>query len=60
MAELKEYKTKINGLETTLQLTEKDAKARGLVASDDADDAVETKAAKAPANKARATTATKA
>lgn len=59
MAELKEYKTTINGLETTLQLTEKDAKARGLVEADDSADA-ETKAAKAPANKARTSTATKA
>ena len=52
MAELKEYPVKVNGYETVLQLTEKDAKARGLTESAPA--APETKAAKAPANKARA------
>lgn len=44
--EVKRYKVTINGMETELQLTDAEAKARGLVSD-------EPKAAKAPANKSR-------
>ena len=47
---LSEYSVVINGYETTLQLSDEDAKARGLVAA---------KAVAAPQNKARTRTRTK-
>ena len=56
---LKEYRTSINGTETTLLLNERDAQARGLLSvaeqapKDPAEPAAQ-KAAPAPANKARA------
>lgn len=43
---VKRYKVEINGVETEIQLTDADAKARGLFKE-------ESKAAKAPANKSR-------
>ena len=46
---MKTYEVEINGVATTLQLSDEDAKARGLKASDEE----KTKEAKAPANKAR-------
>lgn len=46
---VKRYNVVINGVETTLQLTDEDAKARGLTVEKKA----ESKAAKAPANKSR-------
>lgn len=48
---VKRYNVVINGVETTLQLTEEDAKARGLTSEEKP--APAKKAAKAPANKAR-------
>lgn len=61
MAELKKYTTNVNGLETVLQLSDADAKTRGLVADKpaaktaaaDPDAAPAQKAAAAPANKSR-------
>lgn len=47
---MREYEIEIAGLPHTVQLSDEDAKARGLSASD----AVETKQAEAPKNKARA------
>lgn len=46
---MKKYDVEINGVRTTLQLSDADAKARGLKAADE----VKSKEAKAPANKAR-------
>lgn len=46
---MKEYVISVNGIEHTVQLTDEDAKARGLKP-------VETKEAAAPQNKARTTT----
>lgn len=48
---LKPYTVTVNGMETTLLLSDEDAKNRGLVAE---------KKAPAPANKARAATTKKA
>lgn len=50
---MKKYKTTINGVETTLLLSDADAKAMGLKDSDEDKPADKTaeKAAKAPANK---------
>lgn len=49
---LNEYETEVNGIKTTLQLTEAHAKRLGLVEGDEPE--AETKApAKAPANKSR-------
>lgn len=45
---VKRYDVVINGVETTLQLTDEDAKARGLTKSSS-----DAKQAKAPANKSR-------
>lgn len=50
---MKTYKVDINGIEHTFQLDDAEAEARGLKKAD-------TKAAQAPANKARKTTANKA
>lgn len=47
---MREYSIDINGIPHTVQLSDEDAKARGLTASD----AVATKQADAPKNKARA------
>lgn len=44
---LKDYEVEVNGVKTTLRLTDADAKARGLAAP-------EAKKAPAPANKSRA------
>lgn len=49
---MKEYTVTIGGIEHTMQLTAEDAKRYG-------DNAVEKKAAEAPANKARTRTANK-
>lgn len=46
---MKKYKVTINGVETTLLLTDADAKAQGLKPSDEP----KAKEAKAPANKER-------
>lgn len=59
MAGLKSYTTEVNGVSTTLRLSDADAKARGLTADKTAADAGKTedapaqKAAPAPANKSR-------
>lgn len=59
MGGLKSYTTEVNGVETTLRLSDADAKARGLVADKPAaataktEDAPAQKAAAAPANKSR-------
>lgn len=63
MAELKDYTTNVNGMETTLRLSEEDAKARGLKggtpadtpdpAAAEPDAGTAEKAAPAPANKSR-------
>lgn len=45
---MREYEVEINGYKTTLQLSDEDAKARGLLADKPA-----AKEAAAPANKAR-------
>lgn len=51
---VKRYKVTINGVDTELQLTDEDAKARGLLKSETkAEPKAETKSAKAPANKSR-------
>ena len=58
---LKKYETTVNGVKTTLQLSDADAKARGLTAAgsktaadaDKTEDAPAQKAAPAPANKSR-------
>lgn len=54
---LKPYKTTVNGYETTLMLSEEDAKAQGLVADSPkaapAKKAVAKKQAAKPANKSR-------
>lgn len=50
---MKTYKVDINGIEHTFQFDDEDAKARGLART------VETKAAEAPANKARKATQNK-
>lgn len=47
---VKRYDVVINGVETTLQLSDTEAKARGLFKSEDK---TEAKQAKAPANKSR-------
>lgn len=52
---VKEYEVEINGVATTLQLSDEDAKARGLKPSDE----VKSKEAKAPANKERTPAADK-
>lgn len=55
MSDLKRYDVVINGMNTTLQLNEQDAKARGLGPENET-----TKQAAAPRNKARtATTASR-
>jgi anaerobic selenocysteine-containing dehydrogenase len=55
---VKVYKIDIAGVEHTVQLSDEDAKARGLTAGDEA--SVETKKAAEPANKARKAAANKA
>lgn len=55
---MKRYNVNINGHDTVLQLTDEDAKARGLKASDEVK--AETKEAKAPANKQRQAPSNKA
>ena len=52
MAGLKSYTTEVNGIQTTLRLSDADAKTRGLTA-DKTEDAPAEKAAPAPANKSR-------
>jgi hypothetical protein len=59
MAGLKSYTTEVNGIQTTLRLSDADAKTRGLTAdkpaaaADIPEDAPAQKAAPAPANKSR-------
>lgn len=48
---MKQYRVMIAGIEHVVQLSDADAKARGLTASDE----VKAKAAPAPKNKARTT-----
>lgn len=55
---MKKYNVTVNGIETTLLLSDADAKAMGLKASDD--DKPAAKAAKAPANKQAPTPRNKA
>jgi hypothetical protein len=50
---VKRYDVEINGVKTTLQLTDEDAKSRGLTKSSDDAKPEEAKQAKAPANKSR-------
>ncbi len=54
---MKEYKVELGGVETTIQLADEDARARGLLAEETPAESESVKAA-APANKAR-TAATK-
>lgn len=53
MAELKTYDVVVNGWATTVQLTDADARARGLLVDEPEEAAAPTSKARRPANKGR-------